>query len=54
MELTHEESIEQDRCYWCKRKGGRVQLDQYALEINDKEIEVRLHEACASELAQEI
>lgn len=54
MELTRKESIEQEKCYWCKKDGGEVVLDPYVQDVCNEEIEVRLHKECAGELAQEI
>lgn len=41
-------------CWWCKERGGKVQIDPYAEEINNEEIKRRFHDQCVDERREEI
>ncbi len=41
-------------CEHCGKRGGRVRIDPWDAEINDKQTKMRLHEECAQERADDV
>jgi hypothetical protein len=54
--MKEQEQIEEiwPYCWWCWKRGGKVQIDPYAQEINNEEIKRRFHDHCLTERAEEI
>jgi len=41
-------------CDFCGKRGGRLMLSPYEQDVQDRQVTVRLHKACADAEAQEI
>lgn len=41
-------------CSHCGKPGGRVRTDPYALDVHNMKVQVRLHDKCADQRADDI
>lgn len=52
--MAKSEAKKSVKCEECGKRGGKVQVDPYRLELFGESVNMRLHERCAQSRADEI